>query len=563
MNGTIPILIPAPHRFRFLLPALLLAGLSGQPQPTFSSAARLVEINVTALDAKGAPVPTLTASHLTLTDNGKPRPIAFFRYEGQAALDPPKARLPLNFFSNRIEYSGGPPRNVTVLLLDSLNTEPGDQLMVKAQAMQFLKQLAPRTRVAVYHLGPKFRIIHEFTADTESLRRQLARFQTGQPSQRLSDIDVLATEFEQWLLATGNNPQLASGLEAALSGEQHFNTTARRTRVAQTLGRLEEISRHIQGIPGRKNIVWITGGIAMYSARPPVRGSATERQRMNPFVGEDFEKDINATARRLAQAGIVLYAVDARGLFSGAENFASLQDMPALNGRYAEIQQTAALSADTRSALGALTGATGGRLLFNTNDFTEGIRRAANDQLGAYSLAFYADAEPDGKWHALKLSSSLPGLRLSYRQGYLAGGSAPPAQPQEQLRAALLSPLGASAIRITAHCVPAASAGDLVLTALIDPADIAFTANQDRRSASFEVTIGELSPQGEVRFQQSAVRLNLTAAQSAAIREKGIPFRQTLRPAPTTHALRILVQQCETGLSGTLDIPLKEIRILP
>ena len=78
-------------------------------------------------------------------------------------------------FTNRAEYSPGPARNVTAIVIDSLNTLPEDQVAVKAQVMQYLRALAPNTRVAVYALGSNLRILHDFTDDLEALRARLAK----------------------------------------------------------------------------------------------------------------------------------------------------------------------------------------------------------------------------------------------------------------------------------------------------------------------------------------------------------------------------------------------------
>ena len=78
-------------------------------------------------------------------------------------------------FTNRPEYSPGQARNVTAIVIDTLNTLPEDQMAVKAQVMQYLRALAPNTRVAVYALGSNLRILHDFTDDLEALRARLAK----------------------------------------------------------------------------------------------------------------------------------------------------------------------------------------------------------------------------------------------------------------------------------------------------------------------------------------------------------------------------------------------------
>src|SRR5512138_3839031 len=104
-------------------------------QTTFAATTKLVEFTVVALDKKGAAVPELTEDQFTVSDNGNPRRIAFFRYEGiPDASTPARAPKP-GTFANRIDMGAVPPRNGTALVLDGLNTNLGDQAVVKAQML--------------------------------------------------------------------------------------------------------------------------------------------------------------------------------------------------------------------------------------------------------------------------------------------------------------------------------------------------------------------------------------------------------------------------------------------
>ena len=219
--------------------------------------------------------------------------------------------------------------------------------------------------MAVYHLGQEVRVLHDFSDDGESLRAQLKKFQVEGPAQRLTDIDVLANSFEQWIRVAGpNNQRLEDQAMVAMAAEFNFNASVRRTRVLAALERLEGIGRHLAGVPGRKNVVWISGGIAMFSARPSTMVGAPygrgQTRSVNSAAGDDFEKPIRQSAQRLAQNGVALYAVYARGLTSGAERLSEMEEIPVVNGRFSEFQGAAEVSADVRPALGTMAAMTGG-----------------------------------------------------------------------------------------------------------------------------------------------------------------------------------------------------------
>src|SRR4051812_29591174 len=80
--------------------------------PTFRTSQTLIEFTIVATDSKGNPVTDLKPSDLAITDNGKPRQVAFFRFEGTVGT-PAEARdrtapLAPGLFSNRAEYTPGP-----------------------------------------------------------------------------------------------------------------------------------------------------------------------------------------------------------------------------------------------------------------------------------------------------------------------------------------------------------------------------------------------------------------------------------------------------------------------
>jgi hypothetical protein len=104
-----------------------------QPIPTFHAATRLVELTVTVLDSKGNPVTGLSSEEFAVEDGGKKRPIAFFSFEGAPELGTGRKLAP-GTFTNNPEAAGGAPRNITALVLDSLNTPV--QYAVQARGCQ-------------------------------------------------------------------------------------------------------------------------------------------------------------------------------------------------------------------------------------------------------------------------------------------------------------------------------------------------------------------------------------------------------------------------------------------
>ena len=96
---------------------------------------------------------------------------------------------------------------------------------------------------------------------------------------------------------------------------------------------------------------------------------------------------------------------------------------------------------------------TGGRAFRNTNELTAGVRAAATDMRGSYSVGFYVPENSDNRWREFDVRVSRPGVRILHRKGYMA--LAPVKQPvnwsQAEWQAAMQNPLGSTAIRLDAR----------------------------------------------------------------------------------------------------------------
>ena len=117
---------------------------------------------------------------------GQPRDVAFFHYEGAppAAIRVRAQPLPPGIYTNRPEYAPGPPRNITAILIDSLNTRAEDQVKVLAHILAFVSAVPTDTRVAIYRAGERVHVIHDFTDDIEGLRERLLKDGVAAPRER-------------------------------------------------------------------------------------------------------------------------------------------------------------------------------------------------------------------------------------------------------------------------------------------------------------------------------------------------------------------------------------------
>ena len=538
--------------------AVLALGAQDQA-PTFRATTRLVELSVTALDKKGQAVTDLKQEDFSIQDENKIRQIAFFRYDGGPSKEPNAMPLPAGLFTNRVEFTPGPPRNITAIVLDELNTPPQSSVRVRAMAMRYLKALAPQTRMAVYQMSGQLRVLQDFTDDADALRAKVEKAAIAIPLQTQGDFEKAIVEAEQFVAMFADDRQLAG--EAAdiarngLEAEMLANSQMRASRLDKTLTAIENLGQHLAGVPGRKNLVWIGGGISMIS----VTGSLGT----GPHGSIDSSEDrVKRTSQKLAQEGVVLYLVDAKGLAVPKSMTAEAQGTLPVRGRgqFEPQQDSERMSADTYPTMDLMASITGGRYLFNTNDLADGFKKAASDLEGSYTLGFYISDEPDNKWHNLKASVKRQGVSLRHRKGYLAEpvASSPAAWTNDVAMSVISNPMGSSAVQMTAYCGPApGEPGTLQVNLQIEPGSLRFQSADQDLQARIQVLFAERAADGRTRLSSDAPIVKIPAQGWQKAQEDGLLYARKLKPGPDTVSLRVIVRDMLTGKYGTLDVPLK------
>ena len=155
---------------------------------------QVVEVGIVATGAKGAPAEDLTAGDFRVWDNGNERTIASFDKLSSPA--PPSAALPAGIYSNRVGDSerigkAAQPQVLTMILLDAVNPKYRFQTVGRRAVISILEQLEPSERVAIYAMGSRFRTLHSFSSDKDSLLAKLRAHHGEVP-----DSDNLLEDFD-------------------------------------------------------------------------------------------------------------------------------------------------------------------------------------------------------------------------------------------------------------------------------------------------------------------------------------------------------------------------------
>jgi VWFA-related protein len=566
-----------------LVVALAVAPLAQTPpdSPSFRTGTTLIEFTVVVTGEDGRHVTDLKQDDVSIVEGGRPREVAFFHYEGAppAAMRVRSQPLPPGIFTNRPEYAPGPPRNIIAILIDSLNTRAEDQVKVLAHILAFVGTVPSDTRVAVYRTGERVHVIHDFTDDVEGLRKRLMKDGLEAPRDTQQTVAVQQMIIEPWqaeAMAATMEASLEVAYQEMATVEERSNQFMETRRIEYTMSSLEAVGNHVAGIPGRKNLIWMTSGVPMISA-----------QTRDPWP-ENYVRSLRRVAQRLASQGIAMYPVEAagvrpiylnvnagvRGSTRGVEDSAtSGEDAIARTAARVEARQNARGATRSPSQMSTTPDAprmvgtmdlfadlTGGRALRNSNDLLAGVKAAAEDMRGTYSVGFYVPQEPDERWHTFTVKVRRPGVKVVHRQGYLSTAATKQSELwlADQWRAAANNPLGSATVRLDARFE---LKGDTLSAILQIPADdLSFRSLNESTACTLEIAIAERTPQGLLGIRRELGSFALKEGHAQNLSAVTVRFPKQWTIDAKTSLIRVVIRDRYTGRFGTLDVPVAALR---
>jgi len=499
-------------------------------------ATRLVEVVVVAEDKKGEPVEDLKKEDFSLSDGGNKESISLFlpgKFKEPGTKLPP---LPPGSFSNRFDWAGTQSSSATVILFDGLNTRIQDQAYARAQIQKFISQLEPGESVGLYVMGRGPRVLQEVTGDSSALNATLAHYQ-GELSPRLDiplyDMDMgVAANLDAWLG------------ELTFDLVDHFAAD----RALRTVRLLESIANHLYRLPGRKNLIWVSGSFPAW-----IRANSVTFETRPGSAKTDMSREIERAIRALNKTNLAVYPVDARGLIAPQEYNADRDVI-----RY----KTGWPDSTTFQNMKIWAERTGGRAYYNTNDLRGALQQASDDRKASYLLGYYpSHTSWNGDFRKIKVRVRRPDIRPRYRSGYFAQPevSADTAYRQALLDAAMWNPIDSTQLGVTARFGGSRPALNCKLE--IDPGDITFHFGNDTSECGLDIWLVQFGANDKY-LKTAGHTANLSFTQDEykkALQARAVSLTVPLELLPEAALVRILVRDIRSGALGSISIPAKRL----
>ncbi|HET6180280.1 MAG TPA: VWA domain-containing protein [Candidatus Sulfotelmatobacter sp.] len=399
--------------------------------PTIKTNVRRVLVDVVVTNDKGDAVTGLHKEDFEILEDGKTQSVATFEEHHGAPLTLLKMpHMPPHVYTNfPLTQSAD---SVNVLLLDGLNTPSRDQAYVHSQMLKYLKTIPPGTRVAIFTLASRLRMLQGVTTDSSELLAVLNSSKAGPsaspllPSNAENDSNQRIIDFmeenESGNAAAPTTLAMAEIDPISVMKQFLADTAAVQTelRIGITLQAFQQLARYLSGVPGRKNVIWFSGSFPT--------GIFPDQDVPDSFnVAHNFLDDIRKTTDLLTAAQVAIYPIAAEGLAADTLYEANGTEIgekrPSLVTRDQVRQlQTGAMSRDlNHTAMEQLAKETGGQAYYNTNGLNGALARVINNGTRYYTLTYSpANTAMDGKFRHIQVKLLNGKGALAYHRGYYA-----------------------------------------------------------------------------------------------------------------------------------------------
>ena len=357
-----------------------------------------MELGVTVKDHKWQPVGGLKTEDFELLDNGKPQAIAVFSEQRSTPLAPQASTIKPATHPDAMTTEARAPVRSIALFFDDTHAESMTLQKGRNAAKKFLSGgVQPCDRIAIFtssgspaadftsDIGALLAVLDQLKPHPEVGSHGLSMCPTLNPYQAYAIFERLDLELKQQKVAEsircncGPQPELTCiqmqdlvVQEAAATAWNAFKPTS-----VAVIERLGSVVRYLAKAPGSRTLLLISPG----------------------FGAGGLEQQMSGVLDAAIRGRVVINSLSSTGL-------------PAYRMQGRENMVLGQVMAEASTA-------TGGQFIQNNNDLSGGIRGLAEPESVSYILGFSPSAEPDEKYHTLKVKlKDASGFHVEARPGY-------------------------------------------------------------------------------------------------------------------------------------------------
>jgi VWFA-related protein len=522
----------------------------------------LIQVHAVVTDKQGNIIRGLTKDDFEILENKKRQEISFFSTDSigpvnrsassgkNAAGDPLRPVSPIGVTTPK-------PSRTVVLYVDTLHLSVTSLMQTKLTLSKFVdQQLTDEDVVAIITSTGSLGILEQFTSDRRILHLAINKLSPGPGFP-----DSMLTPYLAGKVKQGDAEALALAVDI-VQVEDHLETldikfvtmfaqakaneliseTAYRRR--SSLYTLKAVAERMTEMPGQRIIAVLSDGFSLVDS-----SGTTDRV------------DLDSTISRAVRSGVVIYAIDTKGLTPPGGYNASTSG---INSTYAGplLHSLTAAEIESRAGLDSMAHDTGGEFLHNNNDIGGLLKKALDQNQFYYTLAYYpAGNEKSRIFRSITIKvKDHPEYNVRTQSGYspedfLKAKKNEPKTPVGKLFRAIASPLPETGIGVMATASYYGREMDpsiVFFQAHIDGNNIEYKEQNEHHHFYLELVTVIYDARGRsVGELNDKIEGDLSPGNLAEGKRAGYNYAKTLRIKPGLYQVRIGVQEPSTGKLGT------------
>jgi VWFA-related protein len=419
-------------------------------EPTYYEAidVDVVNVEVFVADRHGNPILGLRPQDFTVLEDGKPVTITNFfsavaagadRDSPPPAAEPPAGEGPRPAPAAAAPAARGPDLpeeqrlDLAVLVDNSTLTPAARHRALRSLRELLASRLRPQDRVLVASYARELKVVQELTTDRAAVASVLERItgESGAGVQRAAEMRQLLAEMSRATpppsSSDSGSQDLSSQLRAQAAASIRSFARQREQEGRAVLGSLAQFIDSLSGLPGRKALLYVTGGLSLRPGEALFRTFETQfgvllsrslvTSSLQPLL-ESREVDLTPLLLQVIEhanaGGVTLYPLlvgdddTGRGAGGGAEGRTSM----------AWSENAATEEHNRKEPMLQLAAETGGEAALEPIEPADFLGRIQHDLSTYYSLGYASPHPHDGKVHRIKVKLRDPEPRLRHRAAY-------------------------------------------------------------------------------------------------------------------------------------------------